>query len=94
MSLLGIAICVEKTAPLKPGYVDGFACKVCKKELQVSPLGLAAISTGTMVPLCMPCGADMSERLRSVGVAQDFVLTQEAFEQWAQIINQPHFGRK
>lgn len=79
--LLGIAICRQASDYLKPGYRLGFSCKICTKELQVSPLTVDKIREGSIIALCNPCGLTMQQRLMNSGTPVTVLLSPEAQRQ-------------
>lgn len=76
--IIGIAICRQASDYLKSGFVTGFACKVCGKELQISPVSLERVREGSLIPLCNPCGFAVEKRLQDAGAPIAVVLTPEA----------------
>jgi hypothetical protein len=74
----GIAICRQASDYLKPGCVTGFACRVCSKELQVSPLSVDRIKDGSLIPMCNDCGFAIEKRLRGAQVPVEMIFSPEA----------------
>lgn len=63
----GFVVCRQGSDPLKPDYVRGYECAICKKPLQVSPSAIAAMKERKLITLCNPCGYDMVEKLNTAG---------------------------
>jgi transcription elongation factor Elf1 len=65
----GFIVCRRGSDPLKSGYVRGYQCAICKKELQVSPTAIARLKETDikLLMLCNPCGFEMVERLNEAG---------------------------
>lgn len=63
----GYAICRQASDPLKPSYITGQQCAICKKELQVSPGGLKFATSAHLLLLCNSCGFEMNEKLAKAG---------------------------
>jgi hypothetical protein len=77
---LGYVICRQGSDPLKPGYVRGHRCAICKKELQLSPSAIAAVKAAegaesVLFTLCNPCGFEMTTRLDKDGKQLDTIYT-------------------
>jgi hypothetical protein len=86
---IGFIVCRKGSDPLKPGYVRGYECKICKKPLQVSPSGLTEMARQatlgrSMIMLCNPCGFEMAERLHKAGQELDVAYTPEFLRSFAQ----------
>jgi hypothetical protein len=76
-----IVMCRCASDYLKPGYVRGVNCAVCNLALQISPVALALVNTGTK-PLCNPCGFKFMEELKQAGGAVDVLMSPEASKQF------------
>jgi hypothetical protein len=65
----GFIVCRRGSDPLKPGYVRGYECAICKKELQVSPTAIARLhdSEVPFIMLCNPCGFEVIRRREAAG---------------------------
>jgi RNase P subunit RPR2 len=79
---VGFIVCRKGSDPLKPGYMRGFECKICKKPLQVSPSGRAEMERQAalgraMIKLCNACGFEMAERLHKAGKELEVAYTPE-----------------
>jgi transcription elongation factor Elf1 len=75
----GFVVCRRGSDPLKPGYVRGYECAICKKPLQVSPTAIARLKETDIkvLLLCNPCGFEMVERLNEAGQPLDVQYTPE-----------------
>jgi hypothetical protein len=80
-----IVVCRQAADYLKPGYVYGYQCRVCGKQLQVGPTGVAAIGEGG-VPLCNSCGFDFSERAAAAGLLDGVLVSASARQMAREII--------
>jgi hypothetical protein len=74
-----VVVCRGANEPLKAGFVLGYSCKYCKKELQVSPGGLAQLKVGG-VPLCNPCGFKYTDAAMVLGKLEGVALSPAALE--------------
>jgi hypothetical protein len=66
---LKIVMCRSAEGTLEPGAWTGYQCRVCKKELQVTPTGRLQLDEGG-IPVCARCGMEFvkgaGERLAGV----------------------------
>lgn len=72
-----IVICRQASDYLKPGYVTGYWCRVCGKELQVGELGRKTIAADG-IPLCNGCGFAVQRRLMEKGAPLTMAFSAEA----------------
>jgi hypothetical protein len=73
---IGIVVCRQASDRRLPGYVLGIACKICGKELHISPFGLAAVEQGCTA-MCNECGFAVGKRrfvssVARAGLVADF----------------------
>lgn len=61
-----VIICATLKSGRKPGYMTGFKCKVCQKELQVSPHGMMLIRKRGGWTFCQHCGIPLFSRLQEI----------------------------
>lgn len=81
----GFIVCRRGSDPLKPGYVRGHQCKICKKELQVSPTAMERLKQADIkfLMLCNSCGFEMVERLKKAGNPLEVEYTPEFLRTFA-----------
>jgi len=72
--------CRSAEEPLGPGCIRHYHCKVCGKEVQVTPKGREMVIAGA-ITLCGPCAMDLLEKRSAAGGKSDVVLGEYAFNQ-------------
>jgi DNA-directed RNA polymerase subunit RPC12/RpoP len=80
MDFTKIIVCRRASDYLKPGFVAGYRCAICEKELQASPEGVRDIASGG-VAVCNPCGFRLGEELSRKGNMMAVMLNPSAFQQ-------------
>ena len=83
---VGFVICRQGSDPLKPGYVRGHNCAICKKPLQISPNGIVRMTTQKLLTLCNSCGFAMAERLHKAGKTFDMEYTTDFLKSFASYV--------
>lgn len=61
-----VVVCATATGKLRPGFVRGYSCLVCGKEIQASPDAQAQIRAG-FEPLCNECGVELMRKAKLAG---------------------------
>ena len=76
-----VIMCRQASDSLKPGYVRGYFCRACGKELQVSPEGVRQLAAQIGTPCCNDCSYRLTARARAKHqLASDIILSQGAQE--------------
>jgi len=69
--------CKSAAEPLDVGHFGGYQCKLCRKELQVSPTGRLQIDMGAFV-VCNACGFDLATEMARRQTLAGFALNPAA----------------
>jgi hypothetical protein len=90
MKTEGIAICrLVAGQRLMEGALTGFACEVCRRELQITMHTAGRVDRGELKALCGECGMAMADRLTRSGAELKPLATPAAFSQMDSLLADP-----